>query len=61
MGFYVVLKLSCTLVIHCFRLVVEPTVVEDPFDVLAEMFSVLVLVIGQLFLDSLDVSRVFDN
>lgn len=56
----VVLEFPCAFVIHCFGLVVQPAVVKDSFDILTEMLSVFVLVVGQLFLDGLDVGGVLD-
>jgi hypothetical protein len=59
--FDVLLQLVGTLVVGCLRLVVDPAVLEDTRDVVAEVLTVAVFVVCQLLLDGLDVDRLLND
>jgi hypothetical protein len=57
----VFLKLTGTLIIHCFRLVVQSAVMEDPVHIIAETLSILVLIVGKFLLDGLHIDWILNN
>lgn len=61
MGLDVLFELSGAFEIHCLGLVVYFAVSENFHDVVAELLTVPVFAVAELFLDCFEIDRLFDH